>query len=203
MESADELPAHPLPGSDLKERSLPVTEIDIGWARVHRLEHSAVFFDRNIRGRFNSPDSAYGVMYVAQRLDGAFVETFCRTDSPLRLIDCAEARLRGWSTVRFSRPLRLCDFTGKGLARVGADARLLSGRWQVSRAWAAAIESHPDRLDGIQYRARHDPSKICAAVFDRSELKPAETLEGRFSADDRDQWPDFLSLCEQYEVGIV
>lgn len=203
MELSHELPAHPLPGPELKERSLPITEIDIRWARVHRLEHSAVFFNRGPRGRFNSPDSTYGVMYVAQRLDGAFVEPFCRTDSPLRLIDRAEARLRGWSTVRFSRPLRLCDLTGKGLARVGADARLLSGSWQVSRAWSAAIESHPGGLDGIQYRARHDPAEICAAVFDRSELKPVETLEGRFSADDRDQWPNFLSLCEQYEVGLI
>jgi hypothetical protein len=37
----------------------------------------------------------------------------------------------------------------------------------VSQPWALALHQHPERPDGIRFRSRHDPSRLCAALFDR------------------------------------
>ena len=68
-----------------------------------------------------------------------------------------------------SRPLRLVDLSGPGLAHVGADGRLLSGDYRVAQRWSLAFHCHRDRPDGHLYRSRHDLSRTCIAVFDRAE----------------------------------
>lgn len=83
-------------------------------------------------------------------------------------LDRTALGLRCWGRVRASRPLRLVDLTGRGLTTIGADERLCSGNYDVSREWARAIHEHPARPDGIYYRARHDPSQRSVAVFDRA-----------------------------------
>jgi len=72
----------------------------------------------------------------------------------------------------------LVDLSGKGLARIGADARLTSGDdYALSHRWSKAIHDHPSQPDGILYRARHDPSRLSAALFDRlgSRLRAVPT----------------------------
>ena len=73
--------------------------------------------------------------------------------------------------IETTEPLRLVDLTGPGLPRLGADARLADGDHQVSQAWSAAFHGHPDRPDGILYRARHDPSRFAVAIFERAQRK--------------------------------
>ena len=37
----------------------------------------------------------------------------------------------------------------------------------IAQRWSRALWEHPQQPDGIIYRSRHDPSKVCAALFDR------------------------------------
>jgi len=68
------------------------------------------------------------------------------------------------------RRVQLTNLRGAGLARIGADAELTSGPdYELARRWALALHSCPRKPDGILYRARHDPGRTCAAIFDRAE----------------------------------
>jgi hypothetical protein len=64
---------------------------------------------------------------------------------------------------------------------MGADTELRSGPdYNLARRWAHAIHDHPRKPDGILYRARHDPSRTCAAIFDRAAPELAENRFGTF-----------------------
>jgi len=108
------------------------------------------------------------VLYAAETLDGAFIETFGR-DPGLNTVSERQLSRRSLARIDVARPLRLVDLTGPGLARLGTTAALLAGRHRRAQVWSRALWSHPDVPDGILYRARHDPSCICVAIFDRAE----------------------------------
>src|SRR5262249_26221625 len=93
----------------------------------------------------------------------------------VRFVEQAELAVRGLARVRPKRPLRLVNLTSEGLARLGADARLTAGDYDVAQRWARAMHDHPKKPDGIAYASRHDPSRVCAAIFERagSELEVA------------------------------
>jgi hypothetical protein len=106
-------------------------------------------------------------MYVAIDAHGAFIETFGRRPG-YGLLNFRDFVTRELSAIATSRPLSLVDLTGPGLSIVGADSRLASGDYDVARRWALAFFEHPDQPDGLLYRSRHDPSRFCAAIFDRA-----------------------------------
>ena len=54
-------------------------------------------------------------------------------------------------------------------------AALSTGGYRASRQWALALWRHKDRPDGLAYISRHNPSLLCAAIFDRRHAKFAET----------------------------
>jgi hypothetical protein len=91
------------------------------------------------------------------------------------ILDPADLAARSLAEVFVTRDLRLAAMSGRGLARMGATAAVCSGPYAASQAWAAALHAHPDRVDGIRYRARHDDDGFSLAVFDRA----ADTLEER------------------------
>ena len=66
------------------------------------------------------------------------------------------------------RPLAIVDVWGANLTKLGVDARVSSGAYEVSRAWAQAIYNHPQKVDGICYHSRHDDTEICCGLFDRT-----------------------------------
>ncbi|MBW4697298.1 MAG: RES family NAD+ phosphorylase [Aphanocapsa lilacina HA4352-LM1] len=84
------------------------------------------------------------------------------------MISSQELTLRSISKLICLRPLRLVDIIGAGLARIGADGRLCTGDHRLAQRWALALWRHPDDIDGICYRTRHDLSQLCAVIFDRS-----------------------------------
>jgi len=110
------------------------------------------------------------VLYLAADAPGAFIETFGRQPGRL-IVTTTELARRSLSiiTVRSRRALRLVDLSGAGLAKIGADSRLTSGSYDVSQVWALALYEHPEQPDGLLFRSRHDPSRLCAAIFDRAE----------------------------------
>jgi len=68
----------------------------------------------------------------------------------------------------------------------------------VPQSWSKAIHRHPDRPDGIAYRARHDDEAFCYAIYDNvashiEEHSPDVDIE-------RD-W--FWLVAEQYGLGLA
>ena len=140
------------------------------WLRFHAVSHSALYWGlqpaRSRPGRWDAPDGSFGVLYVGADAYAAFIETYGHTTG-IRVIQTVDLAARTLSRLSPTRPLRLVRVTGPGLARLGADARLFSADYAISQQWSKAIYQHPSAPDGILYPARHDETRLCAALFDR------------------------------------
>jgi hypothetical protein len=98
------------------------------------------------------------------------------------------------------RDLRLVDLSGGGLTLIGADARLTTGVYSLSQAWSKALYNHADRVDGLYYRSRYDPSRFCVALYD-GRVNPAELKEERVTENnllDRSFEPDLQQILDEY-----
>jgi RES domain len=196
----------PLPPPDLHARPLPFHLVPAGTVllRVHRAAHGPLFFGPPPGGpplgRWDAPGGEFGVCYLAEEGRIAFAETFLRHPGA-RVV--AEAQLAGRSLARVlvRRELRLVAVHGPALARLGATAAVCSGPYAASRAWALALHGHPERADGIRYRARHDDDGFAVALFDRASdaLLVLETsgLASAGCAGELGSWLD------GYGVGLV
>ena len=97
-----------------------------------------------------------------------FAETFLR-NPPVRILALDDLAGRSIATVEVRRDLRLVPIHGSSLARLGVTAELVSGSDYVgSQLWSRAVWEHSDEPDGILYRARHDDSALCVAVYNRA-----------------------------------
>jgi hypothetical protein len=109
-------------------------------------------------------------------------------------------RSRCLSTLTPKRDLRLVDLAGAGLTRIGADGRLTTGSYQIAQAWSQTLYRHPDRVDGLYYCSRYDPSKFCVALYDgRVEL--ADLAEQRVTSEnllDRYFESDLQQFLDRY-----
>jgi len=193
-------PASPTrPADDLNKKPLPVVAIHRAWVRLHQQHLAAKFFGKAGRFRFDAPRGEFGVLYAGQDEACAFIEAF---GDPLdiRILSYRVLAEYCLSSVRTARPLRLVDLTGPGLRQVGADARLTGGDdYAYSQVWAASLWRHPDQVDGLLYRARHDPSLQAAAVFDRARAV-VRTTRLRCLGDDR---AGLGRLLDRYGFGLV
>jgi hypothetical protein len=164
----DNIEDHPLPPDDFDQRRIFTSEYSQPWYRLNPADFdSAIYFDRSGRGRFDSSQASYGILYAAQNERGAFIETFGRTLG-ITTVSQTALRLRNLYIITSARPLLIVDIWGVNLTKLGVDARLSSGNYQISRAWAEAIFNHPQRVDGICYHSRHDDTEICCGLFDRT-----------------------------------
>lgn len=158
---------HPAPPADLAERPLPLLHSTRSWFRIHRAEYDPLYFGRSGSSRFDLPNGESGVLYVGNDAHCAFIETFGHATG-IRLVTRASLQARGLALVEPGRALRLVDLTGPGLARLGADERLCAGDYRVAQQWSLALHQHPEQPDGLYYRSRHDPSRVCAALYERA-----------------------------------
>jgi hypothetical protein len=165
---------HP-PPDDVASLPLPIRECPGGaiFNRVHRTRHGAIFFSPGKgnppAGRFDSATGAFGVLYGAETLAGAFIETVLRNPAR-RLIGMAEIESRSVAVIRTSRITRFVDLRGDGLQQLGLDGSIFTGPYENCGLWADALFRHPARPDGIVYRSRHDPAYTCLALFERTDL---------------------------------
>ncbi|HEY0154588.1 MAG TPA: RES family NAD+ phosphorylase [Longimicrobium sp.] len=138
--------------------------------RIHRTSLGTMHFGRTLdpdeRQRWDSPDASYGVWYAGEPDYVAFAETLLR-DLTLTSISHDALISRSIAEVRVRRDLTVANFADAGLFKLGADSSAADADYQVTWAWSAAIHSHPQGVDGIRYRARHDNSGISYAFFDR------------------------------------
>lgn len=160
---------HPEPPPDLDRRHLPLAERAGPWVRIFRSTHrDPLHFGRRPENRFDAPRGQFGVLYAADRLDGAFVEVFGRQPD-LRILSVDSLAARSVAEISTSRALRLVDLRDEGLAATGSTGELtMGGRYPLARRWSLALWRHPDRPDGLWYRSRHVPSETSVAIFDRA-----------------------------------
>ncbi|NJK57286.1 MAG: RES family NAD+ phosphorylase [Pleurocapsa sp. SU_5_0] len=159
---------HPLPPDDFNDKRLPTSEYSQPWYRLNPADFdSAIYFDRSGRGRFDSSQASYGILYTAQNERGAFIETMGRTLG-ITTVSQTALQQRNLFKITSDRPLVIVDVWGVNLTKLGVDARISSGSYHISRAWAEAIFNHPQRVDGICYHSRHDDTEICCGLFDRT-----------------------------------
>jgi hypothetical protein len=191
---------HPDPPGDLQHRKLPLIEATGPWVRSHALHHGPIFFGRTGVNRFDAPSDQYGVLYVAEDIQGAFIETFGR-QLGIHEIPIARIAARTFSQVLQSRPLRLVDLIGPGLSRIGADNRLTAASYDPSQRWSLVLHEHPDHPDGLLYRSRHDPSRLCAAIFDRAAGALTATSLGSLA--DASNAALLANLLDTYEYSLI
>lgn len=163
------LAPHPEPPPNLHTRPLPARSTRGPWIRLHFCHRSARFFGKTGLHRFDAPAGEYGTLYAAEDDFCAFVEVF---GDPLdaRVVSRSDLRQHCLSRVTANRLLHLVDLTAQGLSQLSADGRLTTGDdYGLSQRWARALWDHADQPDGLVYRARHDPSKVSVAIFDRAK----------------------------------
>ncbi|MDB5059835.1 MAG: hypothetical protein JWO59_3307 [Chloroflexi bacterium] len=163
----------PPPPADHASRPLPLQHVSRPWYRIHTCVRNAIFFNRQPVARFNAPAGEYGTIYLGSELACCFVETFGRLDTAaaftVRSVSQSQLLAVFLSEIVPVRPLALVDLTGPGLRRLDADARLLSGNHAEAPLWGCALWAHPAQPDGLLFPARHDPSLLSVALFDRAQ----------------------------------
>ncbi len=104
-------------------------------------------------------------------MECVFMESIGRTALETRFLSRTLLENCGLSKVRLLRELRLLDLAASGgLARVGAEGSISSGsKYFSSQKWSQGFHDHPEKLDGVLYFARHDPTRKAYALFDRCE----------------------------------
>jgi hypothetical protein len=163
----DPLMPHPSPPKNFRRRELPTVSSKGTWYRLNNHEFSSsLYFDRSGKGRFDSPAQGYGILYVGADVYASWIECYGRTHGAKGVSESA-LRQRNLYAIDSQRELVFADVTGNGLVKMGADARLSSGSYVVAREWAQAIYDHPQAVDGIRYRSRHDDERYCYGIFDR------------------------------------
>lgn len=198
---------HPDPPVDLADHPLPLRDIASPWFRSHRADLGPIYFGRDrARGRFNDPLGEYGVLYLGLDEFAAFIETFgvSQTAAGPYLVDNViteeEIASRCLCEIRSSRPVSVVDLAdGPGLARLRADARLGAGDWSLSQRWSRAFWEHPSRPDGVLYRSRHDPARLCLALFDRT----IDALEADCATNILADRLRLATLFKQYGYALV
>lgn len=160
------LPIAPLPA----EREL--------W-RIHSRMHEPVWFGpaqgRPPQNRFDAPGGEFGVCYFGESFEAAFVETLVRGRARL-IVALAELRTRIATAVPVARELRLARLHSDGLVQLSLSAAAPhADAYAECQRLAPSLWTHPDEIDGIEYRSRWDDSLLCVALFDRASgaLAPA------------------------------
>jgi hypothetical protein len=191
---------HPPPPKNFNSLKLPTVEQQIVYYRLNPINYeSALYFDRSGRGRFDLPTSSYGICYLGETVEVAFIECFGR-QLGAKFVSREFLRTRNLFTIESVRSLKLVNLFGKNLARLGSDSRLTSGdNYEISRWWAEAIYNHPLQVDGIRYFSRHDNTRLCCGLFERVKDSLVERNLGTIIERDIAQLVEILEL---YDFGI-
>jgi hypothetical protein len=189
----------PPPPPALQKQDLPLLSFGATLFRIFRTDRDPAFWGKTRDNRFDSPAAEFGVLYAATDQYGAFIETCGGLLN--RTVTTSFLGARGWARVIPARDLKLVDLSGPGLARIGADERLSSGEHDVAQQWSLALWQHPATVDGIHYRARHDPSRTSVALFDRAAPALTITEDGGLLADVNTTL--LAAILDTYEFSLL
>lgn len=194
---------HPEPPGDLADRSPLIYKVTPGTAlsRIYHRTQGPIFFGKTRRNRFDSPNGSFGVLYVALGVHCAFIETFGQSTG-IRTVTREALDQRHVAYLKIAKPLNLIDLAHSGgLARIGADARLLAGSHAVAQRWSAALRDHPTKPDGLLYPARHDVARNACALFDLPESEIEVTNAGSLLAPDNAVL--LAEILDIYDFGLI
>jgi len=194
------LERHPLPKKDFNKLKLPIITDFRHWWRIHETKYSPIFFGKTGTHRFDDPQKKFGVMYAGSDDYCAFLETFGHATGT-HIVETSSLVVRSLTEIYPKKSLRVVDLAGKGLAQIGADARLSSGSYKLARLWAAAIHDHPSTPDGIYFRSRHDPRKFSLALFERAKVKVSALQP--IVLDPAAQPKLLAKLLDHYSFGLI
>jgi hypothetical protein len=179
---------------------LLATTLDAGEivVRIHRKAQAAIFFGpgtgKQPQYRFDAPSGEYQILYAAQRLEGAFVETLLRRPAH-RVVKREFIEERMWTPVRIERTLTLAKIMDEGLLFHGVDASVsATDDYAPSRQLALALYEDFAELDGLAYRARHNNGEICYALFDRVLRPDLTEMPGHRFEENRDRTDELVRL---------
>lgn len=193
----------PPPSSNFSSQPIPTFTVKKDFYRLNSMQFpTSIFFDKTGKGRFDGPKQGYGIMYVGDDQFGTWVECYARVlgDKNFRGVSKKDIQERDLYIVTSNRPLILADLTGSSLTKIGVDARISSGSYPMSRKWARAIYLHPQKLDGIRYRSRHDDNRYLYGLFDQCEPYLTEQNLGNLY----DHNPHLLaSILDFYQYGLL
>ena len=166
--------------------------------RVHHQSREAVFFGpapaTPPQNRFDAPSAEYRVLYAAERLEGAFVESVLRRPAG-RVLRRAFVEERMWTPLRLARALVLAKVLDEGLQFHGVDGAIsASDDYAASRALALALYRDFPRLDGLAYRSRFNNGEVCYAIFDRVAASDLVPLSGQRFADHPRRVDELMNL---------
>jgi hypothetical protein len=163
------LQPHPEPPSNSAGIRVSVIECSVSLFRTHGVSRNPQAPGIAGVNRFVPPDSSYKVLYLGCDAYCAFIETFGHVPG-IRTVTTDVLKNKALTELKPTRPLRLIDLTeSSALVRIGADARLFSGAYDISQMWSKAFHDHPVGAQGLLYPSRLDPSRRTIALFgDRS-----------------------------------
>ena len=186
--------SHPEPPLDFERQVLPVTLESGLFYRLNPAGYaSAIYYDASGCGRFDIKGQL-GVLYLGKTIEAAFIETFGRNLGQ-RFVSRDMIKTRSLFAIESDRPLKLLQLYGAGLAKLGVDSELSSGRkYRLPRLWCEAIYSHPQQVDGIYYMSRHDNTQLCCGLFDRGSYRLSENNLGNLLSYDRQKFFEILDL---------
>jgi len=169
--------------ADLHKRKLPIKEIDGQLFRISQASRAVsgvIYYGKNQTERFDDPSGKYGVCYLGEDPYAAFIEVFGQAREIL--LDLRFVHARALATLRLSGKVHLVDITAHGAAWIGAAGEVAAGEHGLSQKWSLQLYLHPENVDGIYYRCRHDNSRMSIALFDK---QPGLLTVERF-----DTWAD-------------
>ena len=194
-------PEYPLPPSDFQQRTLSIQTQKITLYRLNQASYkSAIYFDRSGMGRYDSPQQSYGILYTAESVRGAFIESFGRVRGKLG-VAIADLKSRNLFEIKSERELNLVNLWGDGLVKMGADSSITSGiNYEIARIWGEHIYLHPQKVDGIFYLSRHDNTQMCCGIFDRVRDSLTEKNTGNLYDSHAELLGDILDC---YDYGLL
>lgn len=137
--------------------------------RIHATANGPIYFGKSSKYRFDDPAGAYGVLYAGTDAHCAFLETHGRVPGP-KIILQHKLQLRSISVLRVTSTLRLADLRGHHLSQLRVDSNLFAlTDYAATQAWSRAFYEHADRVDGLIFHSRHDPTRHAVALFDRAK----------------------------------
>jgi len=198
----------PAPPVDFAARKLPVRQLDLLRAplrRIHRTVRDPVHFNKagvtGSRFRFDAPNDEYGTLYASQFFDACAAETLVRDRFvgmavPLVLAEDILAA-RSVSVLMADPPvLRLADLTGTILHLGGTGEVLTHPDYAMPNLWSRAIQSHPDRVDGVIFRSRY-ASAESVAIFDRVKITQVGAALQLLSS------AEMAAYLARYHIGLI
>jgi hypothetical protein len=198
---------HPLPHAELPTQNPLIFMLHKGEVlyRHHQSIHNPIFFGTTGNYRFDDPDcpasGSFGVLYAGADPECCLLES-CGSTTGVPAVSGAYLAARQIARMELTEGLRFIDLVEPGgLTSIGADGRLATGSYRIAQQWSAALKKHPIKPDGIRYRSRHAPERICYGIYSRSPATFLVTSMGSFT--DSANEALFKRVLTTYSIALI